>query len=350
MDSLDNFRERVEALEQRTAHFHQQTRTVERRLRWWRGLASGLLLVGLVSLPLPTGMATEEHADKDDKGLAQRVRKLEAQVKALQATLAAVAFDATTKELVITGANLRIVNGLGRTDCGPVGEEPIPDCPNGLGNLIVGYNEPREGENVRTGSHNVVVGTQHNFLSSGGIVVGLENTISGTFASVSGGARNNATGFAASVSGGDFNTASGFFASVSGGVDNTASGPAASVSGGEFNTASGDSASVSGGINNTASGFFNPEGRGAGASVSGGDGNTASGFWASVCGGRLNTASGFLASVSGGDGNTASGTFASVSGGQSNTASGDWASVSGGLNRTAEGENDWRGGSFFSED
>ena len=41
MDSLDNFRERVEALEQRTEYFHQQTRTVERRLRWWRGLACG---------------------------------------------------------------------------------------------------------------------------------------------------------------------------------------------------------------------------------------------------------------------------------------------------------------------
>ena len=69
------------------------------------------------------------------------MRRLEAQVKALQATLAAVTFDATTKELVITEANLRIVNGLGQTDCGPE-DKPIPDCPNGLGNLIVGYNEP----------------------------------------------------------------------------------------------------------------------------------------------------------------------------------------------------------------
>ena len=59
-----------------------------------------------MSVPLPTGMATEEHAEKDDKGLVRRVRRLEAQVKALQATLAAVTFDATTKELVITGANV----------------------------------------------------------------------------------------------------------------------------------------------------------------------------------------------------------------------------------------------------
>jgi hypothetical protein len=202
MDSLDNFRERVEALEQRTEHLHQQTRTVERRLRWWRGLASGLLLVGLVSLPLPTGMATEEHAEKDDKGLARRVRKLEAQVKALQATLAAVTFDATTKELVITEANLRIVNGLGSTDCIDEQGNTIPDCPNGLGNLIVGYNEPRMFGNDRTGSHNVVVGPEHIFSNIGGIVGGQFNAITGRHASVLGGSVNTASGDFASVGGG----------------------------------------------------------------------------------------------------------------------------------------------------
>ena len=36
MDSMDNGRERFEALEQRTEHLQQPTRTVERRLRWWR--------------------------------------------------------------------------------------------------------------------------------------------------------------------------------------------------------------------------------------------------------------------------------------------------------------------------
>ena len=34
MDSIDNFRERFEALEQRTEHWHQHTRTVVQRLRW----------------------------------------------------------------------------------------------------------------------------------------------------------------------------------------------------------------------------------------------------------------------------------------------------------------------------
>jgi hypothetical protein len=109
------------------------------------------------------------------------------------------------------------VNGLGRTDCGPE-DEPIPDCPNGLGNLIVGYNEPRpEGfVNFRTGSHNVVVGQQHNFSGFGGLVVGFFNEISGDFASVSGGFGNTASGAFSSVSGGNNRTAAGQFDWVAG--------------------------------------------------------------------------------------------------------------------------------------
>ena len=44
MDSMDNFRERFEALEQQTEQLKHETqaltaptRTVERRLRWWQG-------------------------------------------------------------------------------------------------------------------------------------------------------------------------------------------------------------------------------------------------------------------------------------------------------------------------
>lgn len=286
MDSHDNFRERLEALEQQTEQWRQQTHTVERRLRWWRGLASGVLLVGLVSLPLPSGIAKEGHTEKDNRGLRQRVKLLEAQVNALEDKLAAVTFDPATKELVITGANLRIVNGLGSTNCTDDQFEPIPGCPNGLGNLIVGYNESRTPltgeEDIRTGSHNVVVGTFHNFSRFGGMVVGALNEISGDFASVCGGNANTASGYASSVSGGSINTASSHWSSVSGGGGNTAGGVEfyglnASVSGGFHNTASGDSASVSGGLDNTASGFM--------SSVSGGEKNTASGDYSSVSGG-----------------------------------------------------------------
>jgi hypothetical protein len=46
MESMDNFRERFEALEQRTAQLQRHTRMVERRLRWWRGIACGAMVLG----------------------------------------------------------------------------------------------------------------------------------------------------------------------------------------------------------------------------------------------------------------------------------------------------------------
>ena len=59
----------------------------------------------------------------------------------------------------------------------------------------------RFSENIRTGSHNVVVGQRHNFSRFGGLVVGDHNTISGDFASVSGGDQHGQR-LVASVSGG----------------------------------------------------------------------------------------------------------------------------------------------------
>src|SRR5262249_30241993 len=220
MESMDNFRERFEALEQQMNVMGAHTRTVERRLRWWRGLACGLGLLGLVSMPLQSGTA----ADTQPRGMAERMATLENK-------LSAMTFDGAANEVVITGANLRIVNGLGATE-----------TTNGLGNLIVGYNEPRptelspggevEDPNSRTGSHNVVVGKENNFSSFGGLVVGLRNSISGTFAAVSGGSVNMATGDFSSVSGGFGSQATGLNASVSGGNQNRADGDFSSVSGG----------------------------------------------------------------------------------------------------------------------
>jgi hypothetical protein len=257
---MDHLQTRLETLE-------QQMHTVNRRLRWWRGLACGAVVLAVLTWALPAVIAQEDALERGQKGLAHRVAALEKLLKH---------FSREGKEIFITGANLHIVNGLGRTSCTEDSGEPIPDCPNGLGNLIVGYNESR-GEDIRTGSHNVVVGIQHNFSSFGGLVVGEFHTLSGDFAVISGGQSNTASGSHSSVSGGEGNIASGFFA-VSGGFSNTASGFASVVSGGLGNTASGEWSSVSGGVGNTASGE--------GSSVSGGNGNTASGEWSSVSGGQ----------------------------------------------------------------
>jgi hypothetical protein len=278
---MDHLQTRLETLE-------QQMHTVNRRLRWWRSLACVLIGVALLTLALPSGTAQE--AQKKKKSLEERVAALEDLFKH---------FTREGKEVTITGANLHLINGLGSTGCGPEGD-PIPDCPNGLGNLIVGYNEPRPPDAVppdlRTGSHNIVVGQEHNFSRFGGIVVGFGNEINGDFAA---------------VSGGQFNTASGLFTSVSGGQANTARDAFTSVSGGKTNNADGN-----------------------GASISGGFGNTTAGNVSWVGGGQLNSVSGVSAAVSGGE---------------LNTASGNSATVGGGRERTAEGEFDWVAGSLFGD-
>jgi hypothetical protein len=300
---MDHLQARLEALE-------HEFRIVRRRLRLWRQLAGSVLGLALVSLLQPLGLAapaTEEDLDRT----VWQLLNLWGRVSALERTLThvrSVTGAGGLPEVVITGANLRLVNGLRATATA-----------NGLGNLLVGYNEPREEENVRTGSHNVVVGQGHNFSSFGGLVVGRQNEIRAAFAAVSGGFDNTASGESAAVCGGLFNRASGNSAAVSGGFDNTASGNATAVCGGDGNTASGSTAAVCGGHGNTASGHT--------AAISGGEANTASGAFSSISGGAEHTASGELAAVHGGRRNTASGFCAAVSGGRHHTAGGDFSWV-----------------------
>src|SRR5262245_22952574 len=196
---MQALQKRLEALEQETQELKHYTQAVERRLRWWRRMAFGLGVLGFLALPLASVKA-------------QVGASLEQRVEQLEYKLAHV--TSGPDDITISGANLRIVNGLGATD-----------TVNGLGNLIVGYNEHRPSPpftNTRTGSHNVIVGTQHNFSSFGGLVIGQFNEISGPFASVTGGTRNTASALNASVSGGNSNSATFRDASVSGGMNNTA--------------------------------------------------------------------------------------------------------------------------------
>ena len=177
-------------------------------------------------------------------------------------------FTRNGDDIFIEGANLHIQNGTDSTS----------GTPNGLGNLIVGYDEARTSDSEKTGSHNIVVGREHNYSAYGGLAAGYHNTISGAYASVSGGQHNTASGDYASISGGFLNEASSGGASVSGGLNNTANALTSSISGGNGNTAGELYSSVSGGAGNTASGLY--------SSVAGGLDNTATGGYASISGGR----------------------------------------------------------------
>jgi hypothetical protein len=221
---MDHLLQRLEALE-------DEVRIVQRRLRRWRQLAGSVLGLALVCLLQPWALAAQAPGEGPDRTLWQLVN-LWRRVNVLERTLThvtSVTGAGGLPEVVITGANLRLVNGLRATA-----------TTNGLGNLLVGYNEPREGENVHTGSHNVVVGQGHNFSSFGGLVVGRQNEISGAFAEVSGGFDHTASANATSVCGGQGNTASGHTAAISGGEANTASGLTSAVSSGRNHTARGD--------------------------------------------------------------------------------------------------------------
>jgi hypothetical protein len=120
--------------------------------------------------------------------------------------------------ILITGANVHVRSGSGATD----DRLSVGGSLTGLGNLIVGYNEPNTTGPVRNGSHNLVGGSFNDFSSTGGLVFGLRNTLSGPYAAVFSGEANTASGANASVLGGNLNTAAGLRSTVYGGLNNIA--------------------------------------------------------------------------------------------------------------------------------
>lgn len=201
----------------------------------------------------------------------------------------------------LSGVNLQVVNGLGST-APAVGAQP-----NGLGNIIIGYDEATNstqtlcswgvyqlqtdceangfywGNLHKYGQHNLVVGPEHNYSRFGGIVAGFRNSITGDYASVTGGQQNKAMGESSGITAG---------------FNNEATGIRSSIHGGSVNHAYGDQ-----------------------SSILAGSGNTTNNYFAAVVGGNANHATGNGSSISGGYGNTASGTRASILGGNSNTVS-----------------------------
>ena len=104
------------------------------------------------------------------------INELRARVDALTARVAVLEgllqnFHRAGTDVFIDGANLHVRSGSGRTDA------PV----NGLGNLIIGYDEPADGGGGRGGSHNLVVGRENSYASYGGVVAGLGARSSGPF-------------------------------------------------------------------------------------------------------------------------------------------------------------------------
>ncbi|WP_018231756.1 hypothetical protein [Thioalkalivibrio thiocyanodenitrificans] len=225
----------------------------------WLQYLPGALLLTLGTVPLlaqvnipytfqagDTARASEVNANFNV--LRDTIESLQAEVAALQSELSAVRANNALAlhdyvEIIpdphvlneytvrFSGVNVQIVNGQGDTN-----------TVNGLGNLIVGYNESRSGtgtsvcsngeydneaqctvaghvwaENHKSGSHNIVGGRENSYSRYGGLIVGYRNYINRRFATVTGGSHSAASGIMASVGGGFANFARGDYSSILGG-------------------------------------------------------------------------------------------------------------------------------------
>ena len=147
----------------------------------------------------------------------------------------------------LSGLNVRLDNGAGTTY----------GASNGLGNLILGYNESEGGHRdaegnfmdgeVRVGSHNLVVGAGHTYGSNGSLLGGYNTSLFGQGSAILSGQASLATGTWSAILGGLDNRATATNTCISGGHSNTASGDRASVSGGLLNISSGIATSILGG-------------------------------------------------------------------------------------------------------
>jgi hypothetical protein len=158
--------------------------------------------------------------------------------------------------ITFTGANIHIVNGMQATG-----------IVNGLGNLIIGYDEapvlniifpgdtfdptPNYGRypGERSGSHNLIIGPQNRFTATayGSIVGGSNNTSEAGGASVLGGSDSVAGGAGCIVLSGAANWAGGGGNVICSGLFNTTGGNAGAVLGGENNSTVGNWVTVLGG-------------------------------------------------------------------------------------------------------
>jgi len=140
-----------------------------------------------------------------------------------------------------SGVNVQVVSGAGSEEA----------TVNGLGNVIVGYDE---NPGAQTGSNNIVIGSANQSYSSFGAILGGEdNIVEGPYGDAFGFDNEVGSGVkAASVTGGSHNHAAGEWSSISGGYENRTEKVASSVTGGLENQALATQASVTGGSNNKA--------------------------------------------------------------------------------------------------
>ena len=236
---------------------------------------------------------------KDASALAARqqqsIDSLRASNDLLTSRLGCVLRFSGPRDLVVDGCNLHVQNGVGQT--GTI---------NSYGNLIIGYNKNEV--STRTGSHNLIVGDLHEYTSYGGIVTGVENTLSGPNATILGGGQSHANFSSATIIAADrgvadgnvvliggqrnYGSANAHFSAVVGGIENQVTGSDSVVIAGTLNVAAGGNSLVCGGSENTAGGSSDV--------ACGGSQNKSTGSRSVLVGGNQNAAAGANGIVTGG--------------------------------------------------
>jgi len=105
MDSIDNVRERFEALEQRTAQWQQHTLMVVWWCPWWLGIVCGVLLLSLVNLAHPSQAADFACAVGDVACLINAINQANANGEANTITLEAGTYTLTAVDNTTDGDN-----------------------------------------------------------------------------------------------------------------------------------------------------------------------------------------------------------------------------------------------------
>jgi hypothetical protein len=268
--------------------------------------------------------AAIEAGERRNAALTNRVRDLEAALTTLRQLNGVLSIETVNdvRTVRLTGVNFQVVNGLGRTE-----------SVNGAGNILVGYDEPSTFEftaplcSSARARNGALIASEADCLTAGGVFgtqhkSGSHNLVLGT--------QNGYSSFAGIVAG-RLNYSNEIYASVLGGVDNRASGRFSAVVTAQGSTARGGNSAILGGIGGQANGSH--------STVVGGIGNVAAGQQSVVVGGERNEAPGEKSVMLGGFRNVVSGVHATVSGGRVNTVSGQASSLLGGANRAVSGTN-----------
>ncbi|MCK6512523.1 hypothetical protein L6R29_21550 [Myxococcota bacterium] len=259
--------------------------------------------------------------------------------------------DDSAQTITLEKANVRVVNGTNKTD-----------QTNNLGNLILGYNEDGGTTKIRTGSHNLILGTEHSYTRHSSILSGIKHTVNAAYASAIGGSSNTITSnalysvaiagqnntfassgtalYAASLGGEDNKINSNYAAAVAG-QNNSNTGTHAAAVAGQNNSNTGTHAAAVAGQNNSITATHAATLAGGGTSTN--DKNTVSQPYAAAVAGQNNTVDGKYAVAVAGQNNSIIGTHAATLAGggtdannHKNTVSQSHAAILGGQNNNID--------------